>query len=87
MSVSDVYIVGAARTPIGKPFKVESFKRFNVYFTILGSFCGKLSSFKASELGTIAIREALKRASIPPQDVSEVIMGQVITLQMHIPLY
>ena len=44
---------------------------------ILGSFCGKLSSFKASELGTFAIQEALKRASINPDEISEVIMGQV----------
>jgi acetyl-CoA C-acetyltransferase len=45
---------------------------------ILGSFGGKLSSFSGSELGTIVIQEALKRASIKPDDVSEVIMGQVI---------
>lgn len=43
----------------------------------LGSFCGKLSSFRGSELGSIVIQDALKRCSINPEDVSEVIMGQV----------
>jgi len=47
--------------------------------TPIGSFCGKLSSVKACELGSIVIQEALKRSSIEPSDVSEVIMGQVLT--------
>jgi len=47
--------------------------------TPIGSFCGKLSSVKACELGSIVIQEALKRSSIDPNDVSEVIMGQVLT--------
>lgn len=32
---------------------------------------------KASDLGSIVIKEALDRAKIPPKDVSEVILGQV----------
>lgn len=44
-----------------------------------GKFCnGSLSEMKAFELGAIAIQEALNRAKIPPEDVSEVIFGQVI---------
>jgi acetyl-CoA acetyltransferase len=53
---------------------------------VLGSFCGKLSSFRGSELGTIVIQEALKRASIKPDDVSEVIMGQVTSPILSLPL-
>jgi acetyl-CoA C-acetyltransferase len=40
---------------------------------------GGLSSLPASELGRVAIVEALKRARVDPNDVSEVIMGQVLT--------
>ena len=46
-------------------------------FSYLGSFCGKLSSIKSSDLGSIAIREAIKRASLQPSNISDVIMGQV----------
>jgi acetyl-CoA C-acetyltransferase len=46
--------------------------------TPIGSFQGILSSKKATELGAIAIKEAVKRANIKPEDVSEVIMGCVL---------
>ncbi|XP_011684429.1 PREDICTED: acetyl-CoA acetyltransferase, cytosolic [Wasmannia auropunctata] len=47
--------------------------------TPIGSFCGSLSSLKASELGSIVIKESLARAGLKGSDVSEVIMGQVLT--------
>ncbi len=47
--------------------------------TPVGSFNGSLSSQSAPELGRIAIVEALGRAGTPPEDVSEVIMGQILT--------
>ncbi|XP_033191663.1 acetyl-CoA acetyltransferase 2 [Bombus vancouverensis nearcticus] len=47
--------------------------------TPIGSFCGSLSSLKASDLGSIVIKESLERAHIKPVDVSEVILGQVLT--------
>jgi acetyl-CoA C-acetyltransferase len=46
--------------------------------TPIGKFLGGLSTLSAPELGAIAIREAVKRAGIAPEDVQEVIMGQVI---------
>ena len=58
--MTEVVIVGAARTPVG-------------------SFNGALSSLPAHELGAIAIAEALSRAKVDPKDVSEVILGQVLT--------
>src|SRR5438094_5177248 len=58
-SFPDVYIVGAARTPIGK-------------------FLGALSSLKASDLGAIAIKEAMARAGIAGTEVDEVLMGHVV---------
>jgi len=56
----DVFIVSAARTPIG-------------------SFLGTLKNFKATDLGGIAIKEAVKRAGISGKDVDEVIMGNVVS--------
>ena len=46
--------------------------------TPIGRFNGGLSSFRAPELGAIAIREAMSRASLDPADVQEVIMGTVL---------
>ena len=46
--------------------------------TAIGAFNGGLSSVSASELGTIAITEALSRSGIEAGEISEVIMGQVL---------
>ncbi|UKS23852.1 acetyl-CoA C-acetyltransferase [Paenibacillus sp. HWE-109] len=46
--------------------------------TAIGNFMGALSGVSAPELGSIAIREALKRAHIRDDQVSEVIMGNVL---------
>ena len=46
--------------------------------TPVGKFLGALKSFRATELGAIAVREAVKRAGVNPEDVDEVIMGCVI---------
>src|SRR5262245_3647275 len=58
-SYPDVFIVGAARTPIGK-------------------FLGGLAPLKASDLGAVAIKEAMTRAGIGGGDVDEVLMGHVV---------
>ncbi len=47
--------------------------------TPVGSFNGSLSSLPAHELGKVAIEAAIGRAGIKPQDVNEVIMGQILT--------
>mgnify|MGYP001040059188 FL=1 len=47
--------------------------------TPVGSFNGSLASLPASKLGEIAIKAALQRAKVQPGDVSEVILGQVLT--------
>jgi acetyl-CoA C-acetyltransferase len=47
--------------------------------TPVGSFNGSLSSLSASDLGKVAIEAALERAGVAPKDVSEVIMGQILT--------
>ncbi|MEQ1670252.1 MAG: acetyl-CoA C-acyltransferase, partial [Hyphomicrobium sp.] len=47
--------------------------------TPVGSFNGSLASLPAHKLGEVAIRAALSRANIAPGDVSEVILGQVLT--------
>ena len=47
--------------------------------TPVGSFNGSLSALPAHELGAIAISEALSRAKVDPKDVSEVILGQILS--------
>jgi acetyl-CoA C-acetyltransferase len=46
--------------------------------TPVGKFLGALKSFKATDLGALVVREAVKRAGVAPPDVDEVIMGCVI---------
>jgi acetyl-CoA C-acetyltransferase len=46
--------------------------------TPVGKFLGALKNLKATELGAIVVREAVKRAGVSPEDVDEVIMGCVI---------
>ncbi len=58
--MTEIVIVGAARTPVG-------------------AFNGGLAGLAASDLGKIAIAEALKRAGVAAEDVSEVILGQILT--------
>src|SRR6478609_3818004 len=55
-----VYIVGAARTPIG-------------------SYLGTLASLPAPRLGAIAIRAAVERAGLTPEEIGEVFMGNVLS--------
>jgi len=59
MTMEEIVIVGAARTPIGK-------------------FGGALASVPAARLGAHVIRKVLERAGVSPEQVSEVIMGQVL---------
>ncbi|MGC8227718.1 acetyl-CoA C-acetyltransferase [Pseudobacillus badius] len=46
--------------------------------TPFGKFGGGLSALSASQLGGIAIKEALKRAGVNPDQVDEVIFGNVL---------
>ena len=46
--------------------------------TPIGAFMGSLSTLSAPRLGAIAIKEAVVRAGIKPENVSEVIMGNVL---------
>lgn len=45
--------------------------------TPIGSFQGSLSSLSASQLGSVAIKEAIKRAGVGVGDIQEVYMGNV----------
>ena len=47
--------------------------------TPIGSFNGSLSSLPSTQLGKVAVEEALRRANVKPVDVSEVFFGQVYT--------
>ncbi|CAG9257499.1 putative acyltransferase [Burkholderia diffusa] len=58
-NMTDVVIVSAARTAVGK-------------------FGGSLAKIAAPELGATVIRAVLERSGVKPEQVSEVIMGQVL---------
>jgi acetyl-CoA C-acetyltransferase len=47
--------------------------------TPIGKFGGALAKTPASELGALVIRNVLERAGVPAEQVSEVVMGQVLT--------
>jgi acetyl-CoA C-acetyltransferase len=55
------------------PIVISSFAR-----TPIGSFLGSLAGLPATALGATAIREAVKRAGLPPETVDQVIMGCVL---------
>ena len=46
--------------------------------TPTGKFQGALKNFKATELGAMVVREAVKRAGLEPDKIDEVIMGCVV---------
>ncbi|AZU63226.1 acetyl-CoA C-acetyltransferase [Neobacillus mesonae] len=46
--------------------------------TALGSFNGSLKNISAPELGAVVIKGALERAGVKPEQVDEVIMGNVL---------
>jgi acetyl-CoA C-acetyltransferase len=47
--------------------------------TPIGRFLGGLASVPATHLGAIVVREAVRRAGISPDDVDEVILGNVLS--------
>lgn len=61
--MQEVYIVAAARTPIG-------------------SFGGSLSALSATQLGSIAIREAVSRAGVAADHIEEVYFGNVLSANL-----
>jgi acetyl-CoA C-acetyltransferase len=58
--MTDIVIVSAARTAVGK-------------------FGGSLAKIAAPDLGALVIKAALERAGVTPEQVSDVVMGQVLT--------
>jgi acetyl-CoA C-acetyltransferase len=47
--------------------------------TAVGAFNGAFANVPAHDLGTVAVKAALERAQLAPGEVSEVILGQVLT--------
>jgi acetyl-CoA C-acetyltransferase len=47
--------------------------------TAIGSFNGAFASVPAHDLGQVAIRAVLERAAVAPEEISEVVMGQILT--------
>lgn len=48
--------------------------------TAVGKFGGSLKDFEASDLGAIAIKAAIERAGLKPEDIDEVVMGNVASV-------
>jgi acetyl-CoA C-acetyltransferase len=46
--------------------------------TAVGTFSGSISSIPANELGALVVKEAIKRAGISPDQVDEVMLGNVL---------
>src|SRR6476659_7446966 len=72
----------ARRAPT--PFPSETRSMTDVVITAakrtpVGSFLGAFAATPAHELGRVAIAAALEPAGVAPEDVSEVILGQVLT--------
>ncbi len=57
--MADIFLLSAARTPIGK-------------------YLGSLADIPAPQLGAVAIAEALRRARAAPDQIDEVILGNVL---------
>ena len=47
--------------------------------TPIGKYLGGLSPLRATDLGAIAVRAAIERAGIDPQEIDEVILGNVVS--------
>ena len=47
--------------------------------TAVGSFNGAFATVAAHDLGAAAIKAALERAKVSPEEVDEVILGQILT--------
>jgi len=47
--------------------------------TAIGRFGGSLKDFGPGQLGSVVLREALKRVNLEPREVNEVIMGNVLS--------
>ncbi len=47
--------------------------------TPIGAFNGSLASLRASDLGTVVIRDLLEQTGLKPEQIDEVLLGQVLT--------
>jgi acetyl-CoA C-acetyltransferase len=47
--------------------------------TAIGKFLGSLASFSAVDLGAVVVREVVRRAGLAPEQVDEIIMGNVVS--------
>jgi acetyl-CoA C-acetyltransferase len=74
-NISDVI----KRQNIRRTFKMKEIVIASACRTAIGKFGGTLKNVPAVELGATVIKEAVNRAGIKPEQVDEVIFGNVIT--------
>lgn len=77
MSLPEVYIVSAARTPIGIFALIALPIKYKTFFHT-GSFQGAFNNVTAQDLGAIVIKEVVQRANLKNEDIDEVIFGQAL---------
>jgi acetyl-CoA C-acetyltransferase len=71
-------VYSASRGSLFMPHDSEAIVIVSAARTPVGKFQGALSSFTATELGALALREAVARAAIDPSSVDECLMGCVL---------
>ncbi|XP_047308424.1 acetyl-CoA acetyltransferase, cytosolic 1-like [Impatiens glandulifera] len=70
------------RESFSGPIKARDVCIVGVARTPIGGFLGSLSSLSATQLGSIAIQSALKRAGLDPSLVEEVLFGNVLSANL-----
>src|SRR5262249_10011453 len=66
---------GDPNPPTGEPWPMPKTVILATARTPIGKMGGGLSSVDATELGALAIRAALERAAVEPEQVEHVVMG------------
>ena len=51
----------------------------SAFRTAIGTFCGSLKGMQAHDLGALTIEAVMQKSNLNPNDVDELIMGQVLT--------
>src|SRR6187397_2375277 len=77
------YSVTDIPNDVGRGFSMSADRPTSVIVagarTPMGRLLGSLKDFSGADLGGVAIKGALEKAGVAPEDVQYVIMGQVLT--------
>jgi acetyl-CoA C-acetyltransferase len=71
-------LFGADQVKLGEKSMMHEAVIVSAVRTPIGSFMGSLTALSATELGAIVVKSALERAGVSPNQVDEVILGNVL---------